>query len=226
MGGFENQIKILYEDNHLLGVFKPAGMLTQRDRTEDPSLLDWAKEWIRAKYRKPGGVFLGLVHRLDRPVAGAVLFARTSKAAGRLSSQIREHQIKKIYWAVVHGHPRPPKGRSEVYIARSGSRSIITGPGDPSGQLAELTYRVLESRGSYSLLEITLITGRHHQIRCQLAGLGHPILGDRKYGSPQLLPGRHIGLLAKHLMCRHPTKDMDVHIESPTPEEWPWPPLP
>jgi len=224
MARFDNQIKILYEDNHLLGVYKPAGMLTQGDRTGDLSLLDWAKEWIKARYVKPGRVFLGLIHRLDRPVAGAVLFARTSKAASRLSAQIRGHKIEKLYWAIVHGRPRPAEGKSEAYLARTRNKSILTGPHDPSGQWAVLHYKVLESRASFSLVEVTLVTGRHHQIRCQLAALGHPVLGDLKYGSTHSLPSRAIGLLSKRLTCHHPTRDMDVAIESPMPEDWPWPP--
>ncbi len=218
------RIKILYEDNHLLGLFKPAGMLIQGDKTGDLSLLDWAKDWLKNKYMKPGNAFLGLIHRLDRPVAGAVLFARTSKAAGRLSAQIREHEIRKTYWAIVQGSPRPPEGESKVFLKRAGSKSILTGPHDPSGRAAELTYRILETWGRFSLVEIDLITGRHHQIRCQFAAMGCPVLGDLKYGFPYALPSRNIGLLSKRLSCRHPTKPLDVVLESPTPDDWPWPP--
>jgi 23S rRNA pseudouridine1911/1915/1917 synthase len=224
MSRIEDRIRILYEDNHLLGLFKPAGMLTQGDKTGDLSLLDWAKAWLKNRYMKPGKTFLGLVHRLDRPVAGAVLFARTSKAAGRLSAQIRECKVRKTYWAIVQGCPRPPEGELKAFLQRSGSRSIITRPNDPSGRAAELTYRVLESRGFFSLVEIALITGRHHQIRCQIAALGCPVLGDLKYGFPHALPSRNIGLLSKRLICRHPTKPEDVVLESPIPEDWPWPP--
>ncbi|MFZ0448314.1 MAG: RNA pseudouridine synthase [Desulfatiglandaceae bacterium] len=224
MSRIEDRIKILYEDNHLLGLYKPAGMLTQGDRTGDLSLLDWAKAWLKKRYMKPGKAFLGLVHRLDRPVAGAVLFARTSKAASRLSAQIREHKIRKTYWAIVQGRPRPPEGKSKAFLTRRGSKSIITTQHDPSGRAAELTYRVLESRGPFSLVEIALITGRHHQIRCQFAALGCPILGDLKYGFSHALPSRNIGLLARSLICRHPTRPVDVTLESPIPDDWPWPP--
>lgn len=220
----EDPIKILYEDNHLLGLYKPAGMLVQGDKTGDLSLLDWAKNWLKDRYKKPGNVFLGLVHRLDRPVAGAVLFARTSKAAARLSSQIREHKIEKIYWAIVQGRPCPTEGESKVFLKRIGNKSVITGPQDPSGKEAVLTYRVLETRGPLSLVEVTLITGRHHQIRCQLAGLGFPIMGDLKYGFPYPLSSRNIALLSRRLVCRHPTKPVDVVLESPAPVDWPWPP--
>ncbi len=224
MSRIEDRIEVLYEDNHLLGLYKPAGMLIQGDRTRDLSLLDWAKNWLKNRYMKPGKVFLGLVHRLDRPVAGAVLFARTSKAAGRLSAQIREHKIKKTYWAIVQGRPSPTESESKVFLKKTSSKSIITGPQDPSARAAQLSYRVLETRDSFSLVEIVLITGRHHQIRCQLGALGFPILGDLKYGFPYALSSRNIGLLSKRLICRHPTMPVDVVLESPFPDDWPWPP--
>lgn len=224
MANFDTQIKILYEDNHLLGVYKPPGMLIQGDKTGDLSLLDWAKAWIKKRYEKPGNVFLGLVHRLDRPVGGVALFARTSKAAGRLSAQIRNRTVEKVYWAVVHGTPSPLEGTSELHLARTHNKSIVTPPNDPSSKLALLHYRALESSAPFSLVEVTLVTGRHHQIRCQMAALGHPVLGDVKYGSSEILPSGTIALLSKRLACRHPTRDLDVVIESPIPENWPWPP--
>jgi len=225
MANLDTQIKILYEDNHLLGVYKPPGMLIQGDKTGDLSLLDWAKAWIKNRYQKPGNVFLGLVHRLDRPVAGLALFARTSKAAARLSAQIRDRTVEKIYWAVVHGTPSPLEGKSELFLARTRNKAVVTGPNDSSGKLALLHYRILESSALFSLVEVTLVTGRHHQIRCQLAALGHPVLGDVKYGSSVILPSGTIALLSKRLVCRHPTMDQDVVIESPMPENWPWPPV-
>jgi len=225
MANLDTQIKILYEDNHLLAVYKPPGMLIQGDKTGDLSLLDWAKAWIKNRYQKPGNVFLGLVHRLDRPVAGVALFARTSKAAARLSAQIRDRTVEKIYWAVVHGTPSPLEGKSELFLARTRNKAVVTGPNDSSGKLALLHYRILESSALFSLVEVTLITGRHHQIRCQLATLGHPVLGDVKYGSSETLPSGTIALLSKRLVCRHPTRDLDVIIESPMPENWPWPPV-
>lgn len=220
----DNEIQILYEDNHLLGVYKPPGMLIQGDKTGDLSLLDWAKAWIKRRYQKPGNVFLGLVHRLDRPVAGAALFAKTSKAAARLSAQIRDRTVEKIYWAVVEGEVRPPERTSERYLTRTRTKSVITDPDDPSGKLAVLHYRVLETRAPCSLVEVSLVTGRHHQVRCQLADLGFPILGDLKYGSLRPLPSGMIALLAKRITCHHPTRDMDVVIEAPIPKDWPWPP--
>jgi 23S rRNA pseudouridine1911/1915/1917 synthase len=218
----DDSITILYEDNHLLGVYKPAGMLVQGDRTGDLSRLDWAKAWIKTKYGKPGRVFVGLVHRLDRPVPGVVLFARTSKSAARLSAQFREHRIMKMYWAVVHGHIQPPQGTSRVYMGKEGRTAVMTSSDDPKGKYAELSYRTIETVRDASLMQITLKTGRHHQIRAQLAAMGHPILGDRKYGSRITTP--MIGLLSKALTFRHPTKPMDITIESPLPTRWPWPP--
>jgi len=224
MVNLDNDIKILYEDNHLLGVYKPPGMLIQGDKTGDLSLLDWAKAWIKKRYDKPGNVFLGLVHRLDRPVAGAALFARTSKAAARLSAQIREQTVEKIYWAVVHGTPSSSEGESRLYLARIRNKSIVTTPDNSSAKFAVLRYRVLESSSPFSLVEVILVTGRHHQIRCQLSAMGFPILGDFKYGSPQPLPQGAIALLSKRIICRHPTRNQDVVIESPMPKNWPWPP--
>ena len=224
MATFHDEIKILYEDNHLLGIYKPPGMLIQGDKTGDLSLLDWAKAWIKNRYQKPGKVFLGLVHRLDRPVAGVALFARTSKAASRISAQIRNRDVEKIYWAVVEGIPALSEGRSELYLARTRNKSLVTRPDDPSGKKAVLHYRVLESIARCSLVEVTLVTGRHHQIRSQFSAMGHPILGDVKYGSSGNLKPGTIALLSKRLSCRHPTKDSEVIIESPLPENWPWPP--
>lgn len=224
MANVDGEIRILYEDNHLLGVYKPPGMLIQGDKTGDLSLLDWAKGWIKNRYEKPGNVFLGLVHRLDRPVAGVALFARTSKAASRLSAQIRDRSMEKIYWAVVHGIPEPSEGRYEHHLARTRNKSVVTGPNDPSGKLAVLHYRVRETSAPCSLVEVTLVTGRHHQIRCQLSAMGFPILGDLKYGSSRPLSSGMVALLSKRIVCRHPTRDMDVAIESPLPENWPWPP--
>ena len=218
----EREIRVLYEDNHLLALFKPAGMLVQGDRTEDPSLLDWAKAWIGKRYAKPGRVFIGLVHRLDRPVPGVVLFARTSKAASRLSAQFRSRSVKKVYWAVAHGHLRPADGIARNYISRKQGRAALTLPDDPSGRYAELRYKTIDRKPGASLVEITLVTGRHHQIRAQLSALGHPIVGDVKYGSPRQTPSGSIALLARRLTCRHPTKPMDMTFQAPLPEDWPW----
>lgn len=216
--------QVLFEDNHLLALFKPAGLLVQGDRTGDPTLLEMAREYIAEKYHKPGRVYIGLVHRLDRPVAGVVIFARTSKAASRLCIQIREHRMKKTYRAIVHGNLTPPEGEISGHIIRHGTRSFISKPDMSKAQQAHLSYRTLETLSKFSLVEIHLGTGRHHQIRVQMAGMGHPVLGDRKYGSAYSLPRKSIALLAKSLIITHPTRAEEILIESPTPEDWPWPP--
>jgi 23S rRNA pseudouridine1911/1915/1917 synthase len=213
---------ILYEDNHLLAVFKPAGMLTQGDRSGRVSLLDLGKEWLRLRYNKPGKAFLGLLHRLDRPVSGVVLFAKTSKAAGRLSAQFRSRTITKIYLAVIHGHLTPPQGDSILYLVRDGSRSSVATSSHPKAQRAELSYEVLKKKDQISLVRIALATGRHHQIRTQLVALGHPIVGDRKYGSDTILEGNAIALQAHSLTFLHPISKEEIFLEAPMPEVWPW----
>jgi len=208
----------------LLAVYKPPGTLAQRDRTGDPSLLEWAKAWVKDHFRKPGNVFLGLVHRLDRPVSGVMLFARTSKAAARLSEQFREHRAKKIYLAVVQGEIEPPSGTLKARLSRTGAKTTITKYSDPTGKEAKLRYRTLDAQQGLSLLEIDLVSGRHHQIRVQLAALGHPICGDQKYGSNQVRRNASVALMARSLTVRHPTRPVDMTFISPIPEDWPWPP--
>jgi 23S rRNA pseudouridine1911/1915/1917 synthase len=216
------QLKILYEDNHLLVVLKPPGLLIQGDSTGRPTLLEVAKEYLKNKYRKPGQVYLGLVHRLDRQVAGVVILARTSKAAARLSDQFRTRRIKKLYWAAVNGRLDPPSGVSEIYLVREGSQSRPASPHHPQAQRAALSYRTIRSADASSLLEIDLLTGRRHQIRTQLAALGHPILGDLLYGSK--IPPRNdsIGLLSRSLTIEHPIRGESMTFQSDPPDDWPW----
>ncbi len=214
---------VLYEDNHLLVLFKPAGLLTQGDQTGDPTLIELARKYIGEKYNKPGKVYLGLVHRLDRPACGIVAFARTSKAAKRLCESFKSHQIKKIYWAIIQGNLEPPFGELKDYMTRHGRHSFISKPEAPKAQVAVLSYKNIKSFSGLSLLEITLGTGRHHQIRVQLAHRGHPIIGDMKYGSKFKIQGGNIALLAKRLEFVHPTKSDKLIIESPVPHDWPWP---
>lgn len=215
---------LLYLDNHLLVVYKPAGLLIQGDRSGDPSLLDLAKDWLKERYQKPGRVYLGLVHRLDRPVAGLVLFARTSKAAGRLSDQFRRRTIGKDYLAVIHGRLPREAGRLVHQLERrnSGSSRILARP-TSSSQEARLHYRVLEQSGPRSLLRVRLETGRKHQIRAQLAAMNCPILGDLRYGAPAPLPGKQIALLAWKLTVQHPTRPQALTLTCPLPRDWPWP---
>lgn len=214
---FKN-LQILYEDNHLIAVNKPAGLLVQGDSSGQVSLLELTKEYIKKKYQKPGNVFLGLIHRLDRPVGGIVLLAKTSKGAARISEQLRARQITKIYWAMVHGTMSPQQGMLSSYLVENEKGSKLTKKSDPRAKEAILSYRTLASRGSFSLLELTLHTGRKHQIRLQLATSGCPIVGDVKYGAPYSLEDASIRLLAKSLSFQHPTKkEESITIETDLP---------
>jgi 23S rRNA pseudouridine1911/1915/1917 synthase len=220
---FDPRWPVLYVDNHLLAVYKPSGLLVQGDRTGDACLLDLAKQWIKVRYRKPGKVFLAMIHRLDRPVAGVLLFARTSKAAGRLSRQFRERSVEKRYLAVVHGKVDPPSGRLVHHIERRNRHSRVVQTSTSLSQEARLRYTLVASDGEKSLLQIALETGRRHQIRLQLAHVGHPILGDLRYGAGRPLEGKSIALLAHQLAVDHPTLGTRLHIASPIPLSWPWP---
>lgn len=215
---------VFYLDNHLLALYKPAGLLVQGDETGDPSLLELAREWLKTRYAKPGRVFLGMVHRLDRPVAGVVVFARTSKAAARLSDQFRTGAVEKRYLAIVEGRMADDAGRLVHRLARRDKRSsqVLEGS-QPGGQEARLSYRVLERTDSRTLVEIALETGRRHQIRVQLAHLGHPVVGDLRYGAPAPLPSAQIALLAHRLTILHPTLKTPLPFECPLPSGWPWP---
>ena len=212
-----------YVDNHLLAVYKPSGLLVQGDRTGDVCLLDLAKQWIKTHYHKPGKVFLAMVHRLDRPVAGVVLFARTSKAAGRLARQFRERSVEKCYLAVVRGIVKNESGRLIDHIERRGRLSRVVAAPTKESREARLRYRLLGHDDERSLLQVTLETGRRHQIRIQLAHLGHPILGDLRYGAEKPLPEKQIALLARHLSVDHPTRGERLTLTCPIPQSWPWP---
>jgi len=215
-------MNILYEDNHLIAVLKPAGVLSQGDETGDATIQDEVKAYIKEKYHKPGEVFLGLVHRLDRPVSGVLLLARTSKAASRLVDQFRRHTTKKTYLALV---VTPPPAAEDVLTHHiswnEASRKAFVRETPEAGSLqAELKYRVLGGRAGAICLEIELLTGRHHQIRAQLAFIGSPILGDVKYGGKFWKEGR-VALHAKQLVISHPTLKTEVCIEAPLPKDWP-----
>ncbi len=214
---------LLYHDNHLLGLYKPAGLLVQGDRSGDPNLLDLAKAWIKQLYHKPGKVYLGLVHRLDRPVAGVVLFARTSKGASRLSAQFRDHRVSKQYLAVVEGRLAPRRGTLNAYHLKGQHRSSRLLKESVAGaRQARLAYEVLERSAHRSLVAVRLETGRKHQIRLQLAALGHPVLGDVRYGAAGPLAQQQIALLAQRLTVIHPTLREPLTLESPLPQGWPW----
>lgn len=211
-------LAVLYDDNHLLGVVKPAGMPTQGGRPGEPCLLEVAREWVRERYHKPGNVFLGLVHRLDRPVAGVMVFARTSKAASRLSQQLRARTVTKVYRALVSGRPAADEGLLVHHVElRPEGRAVLHDAPAPDRKEARLRYRVLRA-GSSSLLEIRLETGRKHQIRMQLSRLGHPIVGDARYGSTVPFLPEAIGLVAWRIAIMHPTQP-DRRIELTMPDE-------
>jgi 23S rRNA pseudouridine1911/1915/1917 synthase len=220
---FHERWPVFHEDNHLLVLYKPAGLLVQGDETGAVNLLDLAKAWIKQRYFKPGRVFLGLVQRLDRPVAGVMLFARTSKAAARLSAQIRMRQTRKVYLAVVQGRLPSVTGELTHHIDRGDRLSSIVPQPTPSSREARLSYQVLETSGNRSLLEIELETGRKHQIRLQLAHIGCPILGDVRYGAPAPLPARQIALLSREISLEHPTRREMLSISCPLPMGWSWP---
>ena len=196
------KLDVIYCDNHILVINKPAGILIQRDKTGDPSLLEYAKSYIKDKYNKPGNVYLGLVHRLDRPVSGVVVFARTSKAASRLSRQFKERTTEKTYTAIVEGEI-PAAGGFEDSIGRRGVTSYIAKDGE--GSPADLHFSRLSYKDGFSLVRIRLGTGRHHQIRVQFASRGYPILGDFRYGSSLKFGDRAIALHSSSLSIIHPT---------------------
>jgi 23S rRNA pseudouridine1911/1915/1917 synthase len=220
---FHRRWPVIYEDNHLLALYKPAGLLVQGDESGEVCLLDLAKAWSKERHQKPGRVFLGLVHRLDRPVAGALVFARTSKAAARLSHQIRNRQMHKVYLAVVAGRLPSVDGQLTHHIERGERTSRIVSAETPLGREARLGYRVREAAGGRSLVEIELLTGRKHQIRLQLAHIGCPILGDVRYGAPSSLPDRQIALFARQIVLEHPTRREQLSLAAPLPVGWPWP---
>lgn len=215
---------VQYEDNHLLIVNKDAGLLVQGDRTGDVTLIDQAKAYIKQQYDKPGDVFLGLVHRLDRPVSGIVVLARTSKALERMTELFRKRQIQKTYWAVVGRKPREKQGKLVHYLLKDEGTNTVTAHDYPvEGALkAELTYRYLGTLNDHHLLEVNPITGRPHQIRVQLASMGCPIRGDVKYGYPRPNPDASINLHARRLYFIHPVKKEPVVITAGVPNVQFW----
>ena len=217
-------LDILYLDNHLIAVCKPAGILTQSDNSGGVSLMDQVKDWIKTEYKKPGKVFLGLVHRLDRPVSGIVVFARTSKGASRLSEQFRKQTTKKIYRALVEGTPQSQQASLTHYLRKEKSLKATVFPrATPNAKEALLDYEVIETLQNTSLLDIHLHTGRFHQIRAQLAFIGHPIVGDKKYGAHSALPEGQIALHAQRILFNHPTSKEEIIIDCPPPKNWPCP---
>lgn len=215
-------LEVLYVDNHILAVNKPAGLLTQPTHLCQTSLETLAREWVKDTYKKPGNVFLEAVHRIDKPVSGVVVFARTSKGLSRLTKAIRERHCKKLYLAIVEGSLPDSQGILEDYLVHDDFRARITTKNEPGAKLARLQYNVLESKNGRLFLEITLETGRYHQIRAQFAARGCPIYGDQKYGSRS---PHHPGVIALHhhrLSILHPVKDESLVITAPLPPYWPW----
>lgn len=212
---------VLYEDNHLIAVNKSSSEIVQGDKTGDEPLSETIKKYIKEKYNKPGDVYLGVTHRLDRPVSGVVLFARTSKALTRLNEMFKTQQIKKTYWAIVKNKPTISEGRLEHYLVRNEkqNKSYAHDKMVPNAKKAALKYKLIGQSDTFYLLEIELETGRHHQIRCQLAKMGCPIKGDLKYGFPRSNPNGGISLHARSVEFIHPVSKEQVSITAPVPED-------
>lgn len=214
-------LEVLYEDNHLLAVLKPAGLPTMGVAADKPSVLTEAKRYIKRRYNKPGNVYLGVVSRLDAPVSGVVLLARTSKAARRLNEQFRNRTVEKTYWAIVEGMVQGSSVECVDWLGpdERHRRMHIVGPNQPDAKQSLLTYRRLARLPEGALVEVLPTTGRKHQIRLQLASRGHPIFGDRKYGSSRKFPVG-IALHSRQLVVVHPTLGEPVRLQSPVPPEW------
>ncbi len=217
-------MEILYEDNHLIAVNKSSSELVQGDETGDKSLDISIKEYLKEKYNKPGNVFLGVVHRLDRPVSGVVVFAKTGKALSRLNKLFRDQQISKIYWAIVQNMPVPPSGELNHYLTRNArqNKSYAHDQQVPGSKDSRLAYRTLISLKKYHLLEVELFTGRHHQIRCQLAKINCPVKGDLKYGYPRSNPDAGISLHAREIRFAHPVRHQELTLIATPPQEKLW----
>lgn len=217
-------MQVVYEDNHIIIVNKQSGEIVQGDKTGDRPLSDIVKQYIKEKYQKPGEVFLGVVHRLDRPVSGLVVFARTSKALTRLNKMFAEGEVHKTYWAIVKNMPEQPEGTLTHWLVRNEkqNKSYAFTTEKPNAKKAILKYKVIGRSDNYTLLEVNLMTGRHHQIRCQLAAMGCPIKGDLKYGAPRSNPDGSISLMSRHVEFTHPVSKLQIAVEAPLPEDSLW----
>lgn len=217
-------MRVVYEDNHVIIVYKESGEIVQGDKTGDVPLSETVKAYVREKYHKPGNVFLGVVHRLDRPVAGLVVFARTGKALARLNDMFRRGDIHKTYWALTRNAPPEPEGTLTHWLVRNErqNKSYAHDREVPGSKKAVLHYRLIGHTDNYHLLEVQLLTGRHHQIRCQLARMGCPIRGDLKYGARRSNPDGSISLLARRVAFEHPVSHQPVELDSPLPADRLW----
>ena len=215
---------VVYEDNHIIVVNKTASEIVQADKTGDTPLSETVKQYLKEKYQKPGNVFLGVTHRLDRPVSGLVIFAKTSKALTRLNEMFRAGEVKKTYWAVVKNAPKESEGELVHFLVRNEkqNKSYAYDKEVPNSKKAVLDYRLIGRSDNYYLLEVDLKTGRHHQIRCQLAKMGCPIKGDLKYGSPRSNPDGSICLHARRVRFVHPVSKELIELKAPLPEGNVW----
>lgn len=215
---------VLYEDNHIIIINKTCSEIVQGDKTGDKPLSETVKEYLKEKYNKPGNVFCGVTHRLDRPVSGIVIFAKTSKALSRLNDMFKNKEIKKTYWAIVKNMPKATEGTLTYYLVKNEkqNKSYAYETEKPNSKLAVLHYKLKARSEKYNLLEIDLKTGRHHQIRCELAKIGCPIKGDLKYGFERSNPDGGISLHARHVSFIHPVSKELIEITAPLPEERLW----
>lgn len=217
-------MNVVYEDNHIIIVNKQSGEIVQGDKTGDTPLSDIVKQYIKEKYNKPGNVFLGVVHRLDRPVSGLVVFAKTSKALSRLNEMFRTGDVHKTYWAIVKKNDIAPEATLTNWLTRNErqNKSYAHNREVPGAKKAVLSYKVRSMSDNYMLLEVRLMTGRHHQIRCQLAHMGCPIKGDLKYGSPRSNPDGSISLMSRRVEFVHPVSKETIAVEAPVPDDRLW----
>lgn len=217
-------MQVLYEDNHIIIVHKSSGEIVQGDKTGDTPLSDIVKAYIKEKYAKPGNVFVGVVHRLDRPVAGIVVFAKTSKALSRLNTMFSKGEVHKTYWAITANTPKEEKGTLVNWLVRNEkqNKSYAYDNEKPNSKKAILNYQLISKSERYALLEVALLTGRHHQIRCQLAHMGCVIKGDLKYGAPRSNPDASISLLARRIEFIHPVSKEPIVVEAPLPDDNLW----
>lgn len=224
MQSTKENLQVLFEDNHILIVNKRAGDISQGDKTGDKPLSDVVKSYLKDKYNKPGDVFLGVVHRLDRPTSGVIVFARTSKALTRLTKMLREKEMHKTYWAIVKNTPKKEKDTLIDFLKKNpkNNKSSVVTESTVGSKKAILHYTILQKLDNYSLLEIDLETGRHHQIRTQLAAIGSPIKGDLKYGFNRSNKDGSIHLHARKIRFTHPVTKEEIKVIAPTPNDVIW----